>query len=292
MVTARTSRFFTIAGMEVHASLWGDPKNPAVICWHGLTRNGRDFDALAERLSAEYFVVCPDTIGRGLSQWSTKPEEDYGFALYAEQAVGLADALGIDKMRWVGTSMGGAIGIRLAGTLLRDRITHLVLNDIGAGPTEAALAKFAADQQHAAGVLNIIQYTANPPEFATFGGLVGYYRKLYAAFGLQTEEEWTAFASTSARRKDNGCFSPDYDPRIVAQFSRPDDLMLWKEWDAVTAATLVIRGERSDILLLDTAEEMQQRGPSCQLVELPGLGHAPALNTEEQMGLIEGFLRK
>jgi pimeloyl-ACP methyl ester carboxylesterase len=283
MVSPKSS-FATIHGMEVHYTEWGDPENPAVVCWHGLTRNGRDFDRLARRLAEEYYVICPDTIGRGRSQWSSDPETDYCFKTYSNQAMGLLDYLGIEQVRWVGTSMGGAIGIRIAGTPLHQhRITHLVLNDIGAGALDNAA-------QDIAGVKRIISYVGTPPQFQTFSELKNYFKTIYATFGLTTEEEWNDFTQTSCRRRDSGGISPDYDPKIALQFQHTEDLNLWNQWEAIQAKILLIRGEVSDILPLEVAEKMRQK-PGCEMVTIPKLGHAPALNTEEQISLIENFLR-
>jgi pimeloyl-ACP methyl ester carboxylesterase len=206
---------------------------------------------------------------------------------YAEDVVALLDSLGIQKMRWVGTSMGGALGILLAGTVLRDRITHLVLNDIGAGPVSEADTTTGVQRE---GYERIMSYVANPPEFDTLTGLMEYYRTVYSTFGIEREEEWIAFAETSVRRKDNGKFTPAYDPRIVSQLKYPQDMNLWHAWDAIRAKVLLIRGERSDILPIDTAQAMQQRGPGCKLVTIPNVGHAPHLNTEYQISIVSEFL--
>jgi pimeloyl-ACP methyl ester carboxylesterase len=285
MMRAGMSRYLEVDGVQLHIYEWGDAAKPAVLCWHGLTRNGRDFDTLAARLAKSFHVICPDMIGRGRSEWSADPAKDYCFGRYERLVAALVDALGIEEMRWVGTSMGGAIGIRLAGSILRNRITHLVLNDIGAGPAEKQPTGELAE-----GVQRILAYTANPPEFRTMTELMDYYRSTYRDFGINSEEEWLHFTETSARRKDNGKFTPDYDPQIVHQFAHPEDLLLREQWNAVKAKVLLIRGERSDILPVETAEAMRKSGPGCQLVTIPGLGHAPALNTEEQLTCIERFL--
>jgi pimeloyl-ACP methyl ester carboxylesterase len=228
------------------------------------------------RLSDSYFRIQGD-------EWN----RDYRMGRYAEDVVALLDSLGIQKMRWVGTSMGGALGILLAGTVLRDRITHLVLNDIGAGPVSEADTTTGVQRE---GYERIMSYVANPPEFDTLTGLMEYYRTVYSTFGIEREEEWIAFAETSVRRKDNGKFTPAYDPRIVSQLKYPQDMNLWHAWDAIRAKVLLIRGERSDILPIDTAQAMQQRGPGCKLVTIPNVGHAPHLNTEYQISIVSEFL--
>jgi len=278
------SRFEMINGMEVHFTEWGDPQKQAVVCWHGLTRNGRDFDILARHLSQNYYILCPDTIGRGLSQWSSSPEKDYCFENYSNLAIQLLDHLGIERVRWVGTSMGGAIGMRIAGTPNhQNRISHLVLNDIGAGASENAV-------QDIEGIKRIISYVGNPPQFKTFSELKKYYQTIYTTFGLSNEEEWNDFTQYSCRRRDEGGVSPDYDPNIALQFQHTEDLNLWNYWKAIQSKILLIRGEISDVLPLDVAEKMKQK-PNCQMVTIPKLGHAPALNTKEQITVIENFLR-
>ncbi|MDP4163412.1 MAG: alpha/beta hydrolase [Bacillota bacterium] len=288
-MSERKSRYITVEGKEIHFSQWGKSTNPAIICLHGLTRNGRDFDTLANQLSQSYYVICPDILGRGLSQWSTNPDEEYCFHFYEKLIVGLINTLGLEKLIWIGTSMGGALGIRAAGKQLKDRITHLILNDIGAGPTEEALKNSANAPSE--GVQAILTYTANPPKFAAMTQLKNYYEQLYKAFGITSEEEWMSFTQNSVRRTDSGSFTPDYDPNIVKQFAHMTDLLLWDKWDQITAKVMVLRGELSDILPLDTVEEMTMRGPRFNLHEIAGVGHAPGLNTAEQIEMIEAFLK-
>jgi pimeloyl-ACP methyl ester carboxylesterase len=278
-----------IKGKEIHFTEWGDSSNPTVICVHGLTRNGRDFDILADLLSKSYHVICPDIFGRGLSQWSTNPNEEYCFHFYEQQIVGLLNELTIDQVRWIGTSMGGALGIRAAGGSLKRRITHLVLNDIGAGPTEEAMRNSTSASNEA--LQAILTYTANPPKFETMSQLKNYFQQIYPALGFIEDEQWMQFALNSSRRTDNGRLTPNYDPNIVKQFSHVNDLALWEQWDQIIAKVMVIRGEISGILPLDTVADMTKRGPNFILHELKGLGHAPGLDTEEQLGFIETFLK-
>lgn len=276
------SRFETIQGMEVHFTEWGNPNNPTIVCWHGLTRNGRDFDKIASYLEKEYHVLCPDTIGRGWSQWSSSPEKDYRFEVYSSLAIGLLDRLEIEQVRWIGTSMGGAIGMRIAGTpQWQERITHLVLNDIGAGALDNSF-------QNIEGIKRIISYVSTPPQFKTVSELKAYYQTIYASFGLSDELEWIDFTQFSCTRKDGGGVGPNYDPNIALQFQHHEDLNLWTYWEAIQAKVLLIRGEISDVLPLDVAEKMRIKS-NCQMVTIPKLGHAPALNTEEQISIIEKF---
>jgi pimeloyl-ACP methyl ester carboxylesterase len=223
-------------------------------------------------------VICPDTIGRGLSQWSPQPEQEYCLDFYARLAVGLAAALDIGDMYWVGTSMGGAIGIKLAAGAFSKRIKRLVLNDIGPEISETATNR-------------IRSYAGNPPEFDTISELEKYFRTVYKPYGWLSDAQWRRLTESSTRRRENGKVSPHYDPKMVLQFTHyPDDYKMWDEWERITAPTLVLRGADSDLLLPAVAQQMTQRGPRATLAEIPGCGHAPALNVPEHLDLIAAFL--
>jgi pimeloyl-ACP methyl ester carboxylesterase len=257
---------------------WGAGNTDTVIAWHGLARTGRDMDELAAHLATRYRVICPDTIGRGLSQWSPQPEQEYCLAFYAKLAVALAAALDIGDMHWVGTSMGGALGIKLAAGAFAKRIKRLVLNDIGPEIAEAATNR-------------IRSYAGNPPEFDTVGELEKYFRTVYKPYGWLSDAQWRRLTESSTRRRENGKVSPHYDPKMVLQFTlHPGDYKLWDDWERITAPTLVLRGADSDLLLPAVAQQMTQRGPKAKLAEIAGCGHAPALNVPEQLELVSGFL--
>ncbi|MDM7949907.1 alpha/beta hydrolase [Hydrogenophaga sp.] len=253
----------------------------AVVAWHGLARTGRDMDALAAYLSGQgYRVLCPDTIGRGLSQWSPSPEAEYCLAFYARLASDLVDQLGLDRFHWVGTSMGGAIGMVCAAGALQGRIQRLVLNDIG--PQLAAPA-----------VERIRSYAGNPASFATVGELERYFRTVYKPYGHLSDAQWTLLTESSTRRLPNGRVTPHYDPAMVMQFiHHPADYELWDAYDRIDAPVLCLRGAESDLLLADTAEAMRDRGPRALVVTIEGCGHAPALNVPEQLDLVERFLSR
>jgi len=273
-----SSNYLTLAGHQMHYTAWGQPGAPPLILWHGLARTGRDFDVLAAALSSDYYVVCPDTIGRGLSQWSTEPDHDYCFAAYSAHAAAFADALGFERFGWVGTSMGGALGIAAGATTLRGRISRMVLNDIG--PT---LPRPAFDR--------ISTYIGAPPDFATMTELEAYFRTIYAPFGFHKDEQWRHMAETGMRRLPNGRITTHYDPAIVRQFHvHPQDFEQWDKYDALSAPVLVLRGVQSDLLLPDVAQAMSGRGPSARVVEIAGCGHAPALNVPEQIAVVREFL--
>ncbi|TNF51378.1 MAG: alpha/beta hydrolase [Burkholderiales bacterium] len=277
------SRYLVCEGREIHFMDWlpmaGAPRLGTVVAWHGLARTGRDMDPLAAHLSAlGWRVLCPDTLGRGLSQWSPLPQEEYCLAFYARLARALLDQLGLARVHWVGTSMGGAIGMVCADGLLRGRIDRLVLNDIGPKLADAAVAR-------------IRSYAGNPAAFATLGELEQYFRTVYKPYGFLPDAQWRQLTESSMRRLPDGRVTPHYDPAMVQQFSaHPDDYELWAVYDRIDIPVLCLRGADSDLLLADTAEAMRHRGPRAQLVTIDGCGHAPALNVPDQLALVERFL--
>lgn len=271
------STYISAAGHELHVTEWGEPEKPPLVMWHGLARTGRDFDEAAEVLSQTYFVVCPDTIGRGLSSWG-RTGHDYSYRVYGDTASALLDHYGIKKTRWVGTSMGGLIGVTLAAGRLKERITHLVVNDIGPDIPPAGAARIAS-------------YVGTPPVYDTMAELEAWLRKNYAPFGKNSEAFWQRMADTSSRRTDAGRVTVHYDPRIVSQFTHhKGDLDVWDKWDAVTAPTLLIRGEDSDVLSREVAGEMTRRGPKPRLEVMRGCGHAPTLTSNREIALLRDFL--
>jgi pimeloyl-ACP methyl ester carboxylesterase len=272
------SRYLICEGREIHYTEWGADHPAVVIAWHGLARTGRDMDDIAAHLSTRYRVICPDTIGRGLSQWSPAPETEYCLAFYARQALSLMEQLDLGEVSWLGTSMGGALGIHLAAGALRGRIRRLILNDIGPQLGEAAVNR-------------IRSYAGNPPQFDRLGELEQYFRTVYKPFGWLSDEQWRRLAESSARRTAEGKVTPHYDPKMVLQFTHhPQDYDQWVAWDAIDVPTLCLRGENSDLLLPEVAEAMRSRGPRAVVVTISGCGHAPALNVPDQFALVERFL--
>jgi pimeloyl-ACP methyl ester carboxylesterase len=280
------SRYLQCAGHEIHYTEWGDPQSPAVIAWHGLARTGRDMDELAAHLAPHYRVICPDTVGRGLSQWSTNPKEHYCLKHYAQLAQDLLDQLGIDCVHWVGTSMGGALGTVLASgrfqPAMATRIRSLVLND-------------NAPYLEAPAIERIRTYAGNPPAFDTVMELEGFFRAAYQPFGKLTDAQWTHLTETSTRRLPNGRVTPHYDPAIVQQFTHhPDDYLLWEHFDALQIPVLCLHGTDSDLVVQATLDAMRTRGPGAagrlQIVDIAGCGHAPALNVPQQWDLVARFI--
>ena len=280
------SHFITCAGREIHYTQWGAAQAPVVVAWHGLARTSRDMDELAAHLSPRYRVICPDTIGRGLSQWSPKPEQEYCLAFYARIATELFDQLGITRAHWVGTSMGGAIGMVCASGLLqpsmRSRIVSLTLNDNAPELAAPAIARIRA-------------YAGNPPAFATVLELEAFFRQVYQPYGWLSDAQWRRLTETSTRRLSDGRVTPHYDPAMVQQFiSHPDDYNIWNHYDALQIPVLSLRGAYSDLVLAETIEAMRYRGPGeaglLKTVEVPDCGHAPALNVPAQLDCVTGFI--
>ena len=282
-----TSNYIRCAGLEIHYTDWGHADKGTVIAWHGLARTGRDMDELAAYLSERgWRVICPDTVGRGLSQWSSRPDEEYCLRFYARLARELLDGLGLQAVHWVGTSMGGAIGTLCAGGLaepaLKGRILSLVLNDNAPELAQPAIERIRA-------------YAGQPPAFDTVTELEAFFRQVYKPYGWLSEAQWRRLAETSTRRLPDGRITPHYDPAMVRQFIvHPDDYLIWAHYDAIEVPVLLLRGAESDLVLQDTVPRMRARGPGArgllQTIEVPGCGHAPALNVPQQLDWVTGFI--
>ncbi|WP_420225161.1 alpha/beta fold hydrolase [Pigmentiphaga litoralis] len=294
---------------------WGDPDNPAVlICVHGLTRSGRDFDRLARRLSSRYRVVCPDIVGRGQSDWLSDPAY-YVIPQYVSDMLPLLAALGGRTVHWFGTSLGGLIGMSLA-SLAGTPITRLVLNDVG--------PRLAPDA-----LMRIGQYVGKAGDFPSREAGLDYLSVVSAAFGPHTPEAWRELneyilvpadaaqgrtqrgnptslvaaipagtpAATPASQEAPPAWRLHYDPAIAVAFkpmappvAMAAEMMLWKAFDAIHCPTLIVRGEQSDLLSAATAAEMTTRNPNAQVVEIAGVGHAPTFMSDDQIAIAENFL--
>ena len=282
------SRYATCAGYEIHYMEWGAPDAPVVIAWHGLARTGRDMDPLAAHLSDRYRVICPDTLGRGLSQWSHQPDAEYTLRFYARLAADLLAHLGNPQVHWIGTSMGGAIGTVCASGLfepaLKGAIRSLLLNDNAPELAAPALDRIKA-------------YAGNPPAFATVAELEAFFRQVYAPYGWLPDAQWSLLTESSVRRLPNGRITPHYDPAMVRQFTQHEnDYLIWPHYDALDLPVLCLRGANSDLVLPATTAAMRSRGPGArgqlEVIEVPGCGHAPALNVAEQWALADAFLAR
>ncbi len=259
---------------------WGAADNArVVICVHGLTRNGRDFDHLARALEADYRVVCPDVVGRGESDW-LEHKADYNYVQYVADMSALIARLGVDSIDWIGTSMGGLIGMMLAAQA-RSPIRRLVMNDVGPYVPKAALERIAT-------------YVGKAPLFADIDSVEQYLRLVLAGFGRLSDMQWRHLAEHSHRHVGEGKLALHYDPGIAQAFSGAplQDVDLWSVWQAVKCPTLVIRGAQSDLLLRETAERMRASRPGVELAEIADAGHAPALMDAQQAKLVRDFLLK
>lgn len=262
---------------RVHYTEWGDGANPRVlICVHGLTRTGRDFDFLAQALEADYRVLCPDVVGRGQSDWLTH-KMDYGYPLYMSDMAALVARSGATQVDWVGTSMGGLIGMFLAAQP-GSPIRKLVMNDVGPFIPKAGIQRIAA-------------YVGKPLRFADLAEIERYLRTIAAPFGALTDAQWRHLTVYAARQWEDGTYSFAYDPGISEPFKNAlEDIDLWPVWDAVRCPVLVLRGEHSDVLTHLDAQAMQHRGPRAECVEFSGIGHAPALLDRAQIDLVSDWL--
>ena len=257
---------------------WGEPGNPrVVICVHGVGRNGRDFDVLGEALATSHRVLAIDMPGRGESEWLANPA-DYVFTTYLTTLVALIARSGVEAVDWVGTSMGGLLGI-VAAAQPKSPVARLVVNDVGPVIEPAALDR-------------IRTYFGMNPDFATYAEIAQYVRTVSAPFGPHSDAQWDHIVRTNVREDADGRWRIGYDPGIAVPFratAAPPDL--WPTWDSIRCPTLVLRGAESDLLSTATAKAMAERGPKPSFVEFAGVGHAPTLMSVGQIDPVLTFLR-
>ncbi len=262
---------------------WGDPRNPNVlVCVHGVTRVGDDFDVLARDLADTYRVVCPDVVGRGRSGRLLAPQH-YQLPQYVGDMVTLLARLDAETVDWFGTSMGGLIGMGIAA-MPGNPLRKLVLNDIGPVLDPVALARIGA-------------YIGQPVRFATFDDAVAYIRSISSTFGQHTDEEWKKMAADVLRQDESGGWVRHYDLALAVAFKEatPESVkqaesLLWQAYDAIKCPTLLIRGEFSDLLSREVAQSMTKCGPCATLVEIAGVGHAPTFLHADQIAVARNFL--
>jgi pimeloyl-ACP methyl ester carboxylesterase len=261
---------------------WGDATNARVLlCVHGLARQGRDFDTLAQAMLPDYRVVCPDVVGRGRSDRLSDPM-GYVVPTYVADMVTLLARLDAESIDWVGTSMGGLIGLGLA-SLAGSPVRRLVLNDVGPVIEPAAIERIGT-------------YLGQRMSFPSFEEGVAFLRSISAGFGVRDPEQWLALTRPMLK-PDGDCWSLHYDPQIAVPFRavKPEHIAageaaLWRSYDALRIPTLLLRGADSDLLSRDTALAMTQRGPKAQLHEFEGVGHAPMLVDARQIDAVRQFL--
>jgi pimeloyl-ACP methyl ester carboxylesterase len=256
---------------------WGE-RDPVLVCVHGLTRCARDFDFLAAELASRYRVVCPDVTGRGDSDWLDNPTE-YAVPTYVNDMVALVARLDVESVHWVGTSLGGLIGMTLAA-LPDTPVRKLVLNDVGPVLTAVSLERIGT-------------YLGTWPPLPTLEAAEAFVRAVSAPFGPHTDAEWRFLTEHVIRRNPDGSYRMHYDPAIAVPFNVQlprRDIELWNLYDAIRCPTLVLRGEQSDLLTRETAAKMAVRGPRAKVVEIAGVGHAPTLIHADQIGIVRDFL--
>ncbi|HEU5046694.1 MAG TPA: alpha/beta hydrolase [Rickettsiales bacterium] len=262
---------------------FGDPSNPNVIlCSHGLSRNGLDFERLAIRLAPRYRVLCPDMAGRGYSDWLIR-KSDYSYTTYFNDTLALLTHLNIAQVDWIGTSMGGILGMMLASAQ-PGRIKRMVLNDVG---------KIVS----AAGLKRIMGYVGVSGNFANREEANAALRKNAATFGVKSEEDWAFMFNTTYKALSDGQYALRYDPDISIPFRESavkdeeiKDIDLSPFWNAVTCPVLILRGGNSDILSRETAQAMRSEKNNVTLTEVEGVGHAPALIDDFQIKTVTDWL--
>ena len=258
---------------------WGDRNNPnTLVCVHGLTRNSLDFERLAQSLAGKYRVIAPDVVGRGESDFLPDPM-GYNTITYAADLVTLLAKLGVEQVDWLGTSMGGLIGMMLAGQN-NSPIRRLILDDVGPTLSLEALKRIAG-------------YVGNPYEFSDLDSARRYARVIFAPFALKTEADWQWLCDSTFKPQPHGGVRFNYDQRIslpIQQSLLGKDVDLWPLYDRISCPTLLIHGALSDLLSVETAAEMTRRGPRALLKVVEGVGHAPMLMSEDQIALVRDFL--
>lgn len=259
---------------------WGRRDNPRVlICAHGLTRCGRDFDFLAAAMKMDFRVVCPDIAGRGESDWLKNPME-YDVPFYVADMVTLIARLDVEFVDWLGTSMGGLIGMALAA-LPDSPVRRLVLNDAGPHITAVSLDRIG-------------EYVGKAPILPSIEMAEMLMRAVSAPFGPHSDTEWRFLTEHMVKTEPDGSVVFRYDPAIAVAFNADTphkDIDLWPMFDSIRCPTLVLRGAESDLLTPATAKAMTERGPKAKLVEFPGVGHAATLIHDDQIGVVRDFLR-
>lgn len=271
--------FVKCCGYEIHVRAWGDPKKRPLLMMHGLARLADDFDHVAPHFTDAYYVLCPSMIGRGFSGWAKDPDTEYTVPFYVAQMFELLDHFNIQTCDWIGTSMGGLIGL-YATTEVAGRIEKLVLNDIGPELDPDAVAR-------------IKSYVGASPEFETIDDVEKLVRLVYAPFGEFDDATWSFMASRSVRRLPNGNFMMHYDPEVMRIFAEHiDKFDAWAEFEALPCPVMLISGEKSDLIPKAIVEKMKQKKPEMPVFSVANAGHAPHLNDKAQINAIRDFLSK
>jgi len=266
---------------EVAYTQWGEP-NPdhTVICVHGLTRNSRDFDKLAQQLSVNHQVLCPDVVGRGGSDWLAD-HSHYTLDQFAADQRQVIARSGANQVDWIGTSMGGLIGMVLASEK-KSPVRRLVINDIGPFIPVAAIQR-------------IKDYLCVDPVFDSLDEAEAYMREIYVQTHPMTDQDWQHYTQHGVRLDEQGKYRLHSDPKIgetIKRFWAFMHVNLWSRWDRIECPVLVIRGEKSDFLTESIAQRMATTGPKAEVITIPDVGHHPSLQSHEQISMITGWLDK
>lgn len=251
---------------------WGESLGDSVVlCVHGLSRNAHDFDYVARALAkAGHRVICPDLPGRGGSDWLGDPSQ-YVYTQYMSDLTALIARVNVEKIHWIGTSMGGLIGW-LMSIQQKSPIQSLLMNDVGAFISKESLAR-------------IQKYVGNPPIFRDVQHAESYMRQALSTFGIRQEEHWQHLLKHSIRVNQDATAQLTYDPQI-ANAAVTSDAEFWALWQMVICPVMVLRGANSDVLTKEVADKMQEIKPQMRFAEIADCGHAPALMDDEQIQLV------
>jgi len=261
---------------------WGKKNSQPIICVHGLSRNAHDFDLLARKLvDIKKFVVCPDIVGRGDSDWLLDPK-DYTYPLYLSDMTALIARLNVNSVGWIGTSMGGMLGMVLAA-FAKSPVKYLILNDIGPFIPAEGLNRIKSYRNR-----------VHTLKFDTLEHANQYFRENYTSFGLSSDEEWEHFTLYSTREGPDGKYILRTDPavNIPSSMGKVSDIDLWYVWREIKCPVLVIRGRESDLLTAETVTKMKETHSNCESIEVANAGHAPALVDPETVGYILQWIKK
>lgn len=270
--------FVRVRELDIAVRIWNPGASRTLIAWHGLARHGGDFTALAHLLGDQWRVIAPDTPGRGLSSWSLFPAHDYLYSHYITIAIALLDHFDLQQVDWLGTSMGGLLGMLIAADPHHGpRISRLILNDVG-------------PELNTQGLVSLSSYFGVSHRFNNFANLQAEIQQHYACFGIESDAEWRALALDSARRLPDGGWTYHFDPRISEQFIHDTPRDTWADWAKIDCPTMVIRGEDSTLLDAKTLPRMAEQQPKLKIITVPNCGHAPMLNSAVQVAPIIQFL--
>ena len=282
MSTGSDIQFIDLVGYEVSYRKWGQSGLPVVIAVHGMGGQASNFDQIGRQLASDFQVIALDLIGRGLSQWTSQPQNQYCFKVYEQIVLDFVDRLELTEFGWLGVSMGGALGIHMAVGSLRNRINALILNDIG----------FELDEAVASEIQTAVQVS---PRFEKFTELIEFYRSTFGAFGMveSSKRSWKDMALASARRQRDGTWTLQFDPAVAMQLTHHlEDFQQMQSLSKLTAPILLFRGKLSTVLTDEHARQIEGQNSNSELIEIDGVGHAPLLDRDEDIAAIASFFKR